>query len=70
LLEDEGFDVVRVSHHAFDRDLVASAGYAGRTVLSRVLHNALVRRLLVQPLVWSLAVLGKTSRMTVYARKR
>jgi SAM-dependent methyltransferase len=70
LLKEEGFDVMRISHHAFDRDLVASADYAGRTFLARVLHNFLVRRLLVQPFVWLLAIFGKTSRMTVYARKR
>lgn len=69
LLEQEGFEVVRVRHHSFDRDLVASANYAGRKTLAAILHHRVIRKLLVAPFVGLLAALGKTSRMTVYARK-
>jgi 2-polyprenyl-3-methyl-5-hydroxy-6-metoxy-1,4-benzoquinol methylase len=70
LLREEGFEVVGIRHHAFDRDLVASSNYAGKKALSAVLHNTLVRKFLVGPFVWLLAIFGKTSRMTVRARKR
>jgi hypothetical protein len=70
LLEQEGFTVETVRHQSVDRDLVASAGYAKRKVLAAFLHNAVVRIFVVRPFIALLAVLGKTSRMTVYARKR
>ena len=70
LLNEEGFEVERIRHHSFDRDMVASANYAGRVTLYNILRFPLVRKLLVQPFVWFAAFLGKTSRMTVYARKR
>lgn len=68
-LNTSGFSVEKIVHHSFDRDLVASAGYLENKLLSKILHKPFVRKTLVRIIVDLLAFLGKTSRMSVYARK-
>ena len=68
-LTKAGFSIERIVHHRFDRDMVASAGYLNNKVLSRFLQNKFVRKTLVRITVDILSLLGKTSRMSVYARK-
>lgn len=68
-LNKAGFNVEKIVHHRFDRDLVASAGYLESKLLSKILHNRLVRKSFVKMTVALLALFEKTSRMSVYARK-
>lgn len=68
-LNSAGFRVEKVVHHRFDRDLVASAGYLNNQLLSRFLQNFLVRKTVVRLIVEVLSLLGRTSRMSIYASK-
>jgi len=68
-LNKAGFTVEKIVHHRFDRDLVASAGYLENQLLSKILHNRLVRKTFVKMTVALLALFEKTSRVSVYARK-
>ncbi len=65
-----GFVVERIVHQNFDRDLVSSSDYLDSRILSRVLHNRLIRKTVVKSFVSLLAFFGRTSRMTVYARRQ
>lgn len=69
ILSRTGFRVEKIVHHRFDRDLVASADYLENKLVAKILHNKIIRKTLVRSAVYCLAVLGKTSRMSVYARK-
>ena len=69
LLENNGFKVTKIIHQKFDRDFVASAGYMKNQLLNRILHNKLIRKVFVKPFVLLLSLLGKTSRMSIYAVK-
>jgi len=72
-LKKSGFKVEKIIHHRIDRDFVASAKYMkdeGRNRwLAPILSNRLVRRTILKAAVVLLSYLGKTSRMTVWARK-
>ncbi len=68
-LNKAGFNVEKIVHHQFDRDLVASADYLKNKLLSKILHNRLVRKSFVKMAVALLALFEKTSRMSVYAKK-
>jgi len=70
LLEQNGFKVEKIVHQNFDRDLVASAGYMKNKLLSKILDNKFVRKTVVKLFVTILANIGKTSRMSIYARKQ
>lgn len=70
VLLETGYEVEGIYHQSFDRDLVASAGYYKSDKLSKVLSNRFVRKFIVGPIVIILARLGKTSRMSIYARKK
>jgi 2-polyprenyl-3-methyl-5-hydroxy-6-metoxy-1,4-benzoquinol methylase len=69
ILNKNGFRVKKIIHQSFDRDLVSSAEYLNNKLLSRVLHNSLIRKTIVQPVVVFLSFIGKTSRMSVFAEK-
>ena len=64
-----GFVIKKIIHHSFDRDMVASAQYLKNNWLAGILANRIIRTLAVKPFVFVLAVLGKTSRMSIYATK-
>lgn len=69
LLEKHGFIVEKIVHQNFDRDFVASSGYMKNKLLSKVLSNKIIRKTFVKLFVFILANMGKTSRMSIYARK-
>jgi len=69
LLSKHGFIIEKIVHHNFDRDLVASAGYMQNKRLSNFLKNKFIRTSVVKIFVWFLALIGKTSRMSIYAKK-
>ncbi len=69
VLEDNGFKVEKIVHHQFDRDLVASSGYLENKLLNKILSNKFFRKTFVRIFIKILSALGKTSRMSVYARK-
>jgi len=69
LLESCGFKVEKIVHQNFDRDLVASAGYRPNKTLSKILSTPLIRNTVVKVFILFLAMIGKTSRMSIYARK-
>jgi len=68
-LSENGFQIIQIKHHNFDRDLVASAGYGKHKIIAKILHNKLIRKTLVKSFVYLLSRLGKTSRMSIYAKK-
>jgi len=68
-LSQNGFKITKIKHHNFDRDLVASAGYGKHRIIAKMLHNKVIRKTLVKSFVYFLSRLGKTSRMSVYAKK-
>ena len=69
LLENNGFKVEKIIHQNIDRDLVSSAGYMKNKILSKILSNKFVRKTFVKLFISFLALIGKTSRMSIYARK-
>lgn len=69
MLEKSGFAVEEIVHHRFDRDIVASASYLPNQILFKFLKNKIVRKTLVWIIINFLSLIGKSSRMTVYARK-
>lgn len=68
-LEKTGFVIERLLHHREETDLIKSAGYLENRVLSSALNNKAVRKALVRPFIKALSAAGRTSRMTVFARK-
>lgn len=68
-LEKTGFSLDKIVHHKEDRDLIASARYLDKKLPYSILSNYVVRKLFVRPFVFILYLLGKTSRMAVYATK-
>ncbi|MGK2945897.1 MAG: glycosyltransferase, partial [Desulfuromonadales bacterium] len=69
-LESAGFVVERIVHQRTKSDFVKSAAYLDDSGLKGFLLCAPVRRLCLGPLVSLLAMMGRTSRMSVYAVKR
>jgi glycosyltransferase involved in cell wall biosynthesis/2-polyprenyl-3-methyl-5-hydroxy-6-metoxy-1,4-benzoquinol methylase len=69
-LESAGFVVERVVHQRTKSDFVKSAAYLDDSWFKRFLLCAPVRRLCLGPLVSLLAMMGRTSRMSVYTVKR
>lgn len=70
LLEKSGFQIEKIVHHQFDRDLIASSTYLENKTLSKFLHNRLIRKVVIRGFVTFLSLIGKTSRMSIYARKK
>lgn len=72
-LRQHGFKVDKIIHHNFDRDFTASATYlknAGvNSWMAPVLHNRFFRKTVLRIIVNIISWLGKTSRMTIWARK-
>lgn len=69
-LASAGFAVERIVHQRTKSDFVKSAAYLDDSWLKRFLLCAPVRRLCLGPLVSLLAMMGRTSRMSIYAVKR
>jgi 2-polyprenyl-3-methyl-5-hydroxy-6-metoxy-1,4-benzoquinol methylase len=69
-----GYQDIRFHFHYFDRDIVASSGFKfidTRGYFYKLLSQSkIVRVLLIRPFVYMLSLLKKTSRVTVYARKK
>jgi 2-polyprenyl-3-methyl-5-hydroxy-6-metoxy-1,4-benzoquinol methylase len=68
-LRQAGFIVEEILHQKARKDILQSAEYLENKFLARVLKNTLVKGALLTPLVGILASLGKTSRMSIFARK-
>lgn len=68
-LQDAGFAVEKIFHQKAKKDFLQSADYLESKLLSRILNNPLVKGVVLGLLTGILAVLGKTSRMSVFARK-
>ncbi|MDP2950868.1 MAG: hypothetical protein Q8N55_00635, partial [bacterium] len=68
-----GFKKAKFYHQAFDRDIVVSSQYRfqekGGAFFKLLGYNKIIRLIFVKPFVLSLSLLGKTSRLTVRARK-
>jgi 2-polyprenyl-3-methyl-5-hydroxy-6-metoxy-1,4-benzoquinol methylase len=64
-----GFDVEDILHQRAKKDFLQSAEYLQNKALAHVLKNPLVKGAVLGPLVGMLAALGKTSRMSIFARK-
>ena len=70
MLSEAGFVIESVTHQNVDRDLIASLSYSKKYIMIyKLLKNRIIRKYLVRPFVITLALLGCTSRMSVYARK-
>lgn len=70
LLYHKGFKIEKIVFHNNDRDLVASSNYISQKWIKYFLHNGLIRRSFIKSFVMLLSVLGFTSRMTFYVRKK
>jgi 2-polyprenyl-3-methyl-5-hydroxy-6-metoxy-1,4-benzoquinol methylase len=68
-LRQAGFVVEEILHQRAKKDFLQSAEYLENKALARVLKNPLVRGAVLGPLVGILSALGKTSRMSIFARK-
>lgn len=64
-----GFKIEKIIHQKGDTDLIKSAGYLDNKILFHVLSNKIIKKMFVRPFVKSLSFIGRTSRMTIYARK-
>jgi len=69
LLGQSGFAVEEILHQKAKRDFTQSAEYLENKTLARALNHPLVRGAILGPLVGLLSLLGKTSRMSVFAHK-
>jgi 2-polyprenyl-3-methyl-5-hydroxy-6-metoxy-1,4-benzoquinol methylase len=70
LLERNGFRVERFIHKKSRKDFIESAKYANENILGRIILNPIVKKLVLKPLVNLLSVMGKTSRMSIFAIKK
>lgn len=68
-LQKTGFVLEEIIHQRVKRDFTQSAEYLENKALARLLNFPLVRGVVLGPLTGVLAALGKTSRMSVFARK-
>jgi 2-polyprenyl-3-methyl-5-hydroxy-6-metoxy-1,4-benzoquinol methylase len=68
-LRQAGFEVEEILHQRNKKDFTKSAEYLENKALARTINHPFVRGAILDPLVWVLSVLGKTSRMSVFARK-
>ena len=68
-LSQNGFQILKIKHHNFDRDLVASAGYGKHRIIAKIFHNKVIRKTLIKSFVYLLSRFGKTSRMSIYVEK-
>lgn len=68
-LRQAGFAVEEILHQRARKDFLQSAEYLENKTLARVLKHPLVRGAVLGPLVGILAALGRTSRMSIFARK-
>jgi len=72
-LKKIGFSHIKFYHHYFDRDIVASSQYkyqATKSFFYKILgYNKIIRFAIIKPFVFLLSLLGKTSRITVVAKK-
>ena len=73
-LQKLGFNKIKFYHQAFDRDIVVSSQNKYQATsfwFYRFLgYNRIVRLFFIKPLVFLLALIGKTSRLTLRAKKR
>lgn len=70
LLEESGFEVIKIVHQNNDRDFVAPFGYKKNKLLFKIFHNKIIRGTFVRGFIEFMAMIGKTSRMSIYARKK
>jgi 2-polyprenyl-3-methyl-5-hydroxy-6-metoxy-1,4-benzoquinol methylase len=68
-LSQAGFGVDEILHQPSKKDFTKSAEYLENKNLSKVINHPLVRGAILGPLVWILSSMGKTSRMSIFARK-
>lgn len=70
ILEETGFRVESITHQSVDRDFIASLGYTKRyNRLLKLVSKPYIRKYLLKPAVFAFALMGLTSRMSIYARK-
>jgi len=73
-LNKNGFELVKIVHQKSPKDFIYSFKNMGEKNsfylgVYKVLDNKFIRKLLIQPVVSIISLFGKTSRMTVYAKK-
>lgn len=73
-LKELGYGSIEFHHQFFDRDVVASSGYKYQEtdkIIYKILgYNKHIRFFVIRPLVFILALMNKTSRITVRAIKK
>ena len=73
-LLQQNFSAISYAFHHFDRDIIASAQYkydaTGSALHRFISRNKFFRTLIIRPVLFILSMLGKTSLVTVFARKR
>ncbi len=69
MLQKCGFTVEKIVHQSAAKDLIESANYLKNKTLYKILSMKVLKRIIIKPMMFLLAKVGKTSRMSVYARK-
>ncbi|OGI09874.1 MAG: hypothetical protein A2Y40_08540 [Candidatus Margulisbacteria bacterium GWF2_35_9] len=69
LLSSSGFVVDKIIHQQGIRDFVVSAGNMKNKWLYKILNNIIIRKFVLKAVMIILSIIGKSSRMTIYARK-
>jgi 2-polyprenyl-3-methyl-5-hydroxy-6-metoxy-1,4-benzoquinol methylase len=68
-LNQAGFEVDEIIHQPSRKDFIKSAEYLENKTLSKMLNLPIFRGAILGPLARILSLLGKTSRMSIFARK-
>ncbi len=73
-LKQAGFKNIKIYYHKFDRDLIAPFFYMkndgkDKKFLRLFLYNKFIRKIFVRFFITTMSLLGKTSRITIYAKK-
>lgn len=69
ILNKAGFTVERIVHQSSAKDLIESARYLDNKMLYKILKSGPVKKIFVKPFIFLLSKCGKTSRMSIYAKK-
>lgn len=74
-LSSIGFANIKIYHQKSDRDFIAPLSYkkrdgASNNISENILHNKIIRKTAIRLFINFMSLIGKTSRMTIYAEKK
>lgn len=74
MLYDVGFRNIQIVHQYYENDFISPLEFMKNDgkhteLFLKILSNRFIKKTIITPLVYVLSILGKTSRMTIYATK-